>query len=180
MRKIVLCLTLCLGLAVTGCGAEKKNSEKEKNTTTATETTTVVETTLSAHELIIKDIEDGYNDIINNQDNYTCTSEDGLYARYDNENGIRMIVVFSSEAEFRETTNEYYFSDDTPEDGKTLLYASVKDNEGKISKYYFSDGKVYRFIDKDGNVTDYENGEDVSITEDIATVFGNGMRELTF
>jgi len=170
MRKFVLCLVLCAGLALVGC-----SSENGENATKAVE-----ETTISELEKIVKEIDEGYKEIVNNPDKYSYVEEENLYNRYDDENGLRLIVLYPNENELRDTKNEFYYSEGALENGKTLLYAKITTTEGYTSQYYFNDGKVYRYVDKDGKITDYENGESVNITEDIFTVYGNGMRELTF
>lgn len=154
----------------------------EEPTTEAPATKKVKETTKKADnssndlENLIEVIRDNYYGIQNNLSKFTKDGEPGVYERWSDSNGImRKIVLLPSEAEFREMTNEYYYDSEG-----NFTFAFVYDGNGNEYRYYFYEGKLYRYIDASGNITDYENGEDPYITEEIGTIYSNAEREKMF
>lgn len=149
---------------------EKPTTKKAKETTKKTAQNG------KNHEGIIEIIRNNYYGIQNNLSDFTKVDTGGSYQRWNDANGtMRKIVLPPNEAEFRTMTNEYYY-----DENGMFQFAFVYDSDGNEYRYYFYENKVYRYIDAEGNVTDYEQGEDSYITEDIGTVYSNGEREKHF
>ena len=160
----------------------------EKETETIAETTkkktvkkrvTKQKTTEESHndfDSIIKAIKDNYYGIQNNLGSFTKVNTQGSYQRWDDQNGVmRKIVLPPNADEFRTMTNEYYY-----DENGMFQFAFLYDGQGNEYRYYFYNNKVYRYIAPSGQVTDYKNGEDPYVTEEIGSVYSNGEREKHF
>ena len=125
---------------------------------------------------IIQIIKDNYYGIQNNLSDFIKVDTGGDYQRWDDKKGVmRKIVVPSGGYDFTDKTVEYYYNAD-----RMLQFAFLYDGAGNQYRYYFYNNQLYRYIDASGNITDYKNGEDPYITEEIGTIYSYGEREKTF
>ena len=127
----------------------------------------------SDFDRIIKTIKDNYYGIQNNLSDFKTDGVKGLYKRWYDKNGtMRKIQLLFDEAEMRTMTNEFYY-----DSNGMLLFGFVYDKKGNEYRYYFYNGKVYRYIDPSGKITDYKNGEDPYITEEVGNIYSRGEME---
>lgn len=119
-----------------------------------TETTTETSTPVSPIiEDKVKQISANYNDIQNNLDSMAIdTYETGKLYYYHED--IAKMIVYTYDGNY---TMEAFYKDLAP----NFIYLEEK-NTGEEYRFYYDDEHLIRYIDSDGNITDYKNGLDVS------------------
>lgn len=133
----------------------------------------------SSHEEKIQEIKTIYNDIEKNLDKMTkYDEEDGMTSYMDDTKRIRKIVAPAgsydnlNDSIVDQYKAEYWYKDNN------LIFVFVSNGEDKYYRFYMDGYKCFRYIDSEGKVHDYENGENGSEISEVGRFCSLGMMEL--
>ena len=133
----------------------------------------------SSHTEKIREIKAICDDIEENLDKMTkYDEEDGMTSYVDDAKRIRKIIApAGSYNNLNDSTVNQYKAEYWYEDNN-LIFVFVSSDEDQYYRFYMDGYKCFRYIDSEGRVHDYENGEDGSEISEVGRFCSLGMMEL--